>query len=308
MAPAAAPIPLPTVSLPTVTPPTTVPTPAPALPEVAPTANPTVTESDSVSRLREEAVVKPAPQREVRIAPSTPRPELRTFTPTVSSESPRPALDREIRALPLVAPSDLMVTQQEPSTPTEAAPAPATARSDDGTLYWVLGGGGALLVLGAAAFAMLRRRDAREDTYEEALVRTPAPAPAYPLSARPIVTATARVQATEPGLQPSPPIMATSEASMPVAEATDDRFEELEAMVAEPPSAENPFLTRSKRLRRAEYMMNHGQAPAGPAMPPETAPQAAPVAARKPAEERQREYNFGGKASYRPQAWKPATT
>jgi hypothetical protein len=81
---------------------------------------------------------------------------------------------------------------------------------------------------------------------------------------------------------------------------------ELEEMVAEAPSPENPFLTHSKRMRRAKFLLEHGE-PQPLSQPvrhtakdePKTAPKSAPKSSPT--------YSFGGKATARPN-WKPATT
>ena len=74
-------------------------------------------------------------------------------------------------------------------------------------------------------------------------------------------------------------------------------------MVAAPPSPENPFLTRSKRMRRAKYILEHGAPqPLSQNAAPATAPAQQTEVKPQPA------YAFG-KAGYpaRPN-WKPVTT
>lgn len=85
-------------------------------------------------------------------------------------------------------------------------------------------------------------------------------------------------------------------------------------MVAEAPSPENPFLTRSKRMRRAKFILEHGE------LQPLTHPAARQAAKEVKHEEKPKAaaakvvngkagatYSFGSKAKPRTN-WKPATT
>ncbi|PHQ62639.1 MAG: hypothetical protein COC10_10485 [Sphingobium sp.] len=133
----------------------------------------------------------------------------------------------------------------------------------DQALLWALGGG-ALLLLGLGGAAMMRRRrpdDADATTAapgqlapEPVVVRRAAPAPAM---ARPLVTADAT----------------------------------LDAMVAAPPSADNPFMTRSKRLRRAKFLLAQREAAMQPPVAQRTV-QPAPVPTHA-ADRSQTVYRFG---------------
>jgi hypothetical protein len=88
---------------------------------------------------------------------------------------------------------------------------------------------------------------------------------------------------------------------------------DLEAMTAAAPSADNPFLTRRNRIRRANFIRRYGHAPHQ--MVQADAPLAQQKAAHvdrgqstTTARPMQPEYDFGGAAAYRPQGRKPATT
>jgi hypothetical protein len=130
-----------------------------------------------------------------------------------------------------------------------------------------------LLLLGLGGTALMRRR--RDD---EAMVADPQIEPAVVPVAMPV---------TEPAYQPVRPAMAPA---MPLA-ASDAA---LEAMVAAPPSADNPFTTRTKRMRRAKFILAQQAASHAPVPAPQTM-HAEPVA--RPAPDRsQTVYRFGGQA------------
>lgn len=161
------------------------------------------------------------------------------------------------------------MAQQEPqATPTPAvAPAePTTARTDQ-ALLWALGGG-ALLLLGLGGAALVRRRRPDE---EDAIAPTYAP---EPVSVAPMPATVAPV-ASRPAM-----------ASPRLAEDAT-----LEAMVAAAPNAENPFRTRTKRLRRAQYLIAQREAASVTAPAPQTThAEPTPVAA---ADRSQTVYRFG---------------
>ena len=165
------------------------------------------------------------------------------------------------------------MAQQEPqATPTPAvAPAePTTARTDQ-ALFWALGGG-ALLLLGLGGAALVRRR--RPDEKD-------AIAPTYEPALEPATVAVAPM-----------PTMATPVAPRP-AMASPRLAEDatLEAMVAAAPNAENPFRTRTKRMRRAQYLIAQREAASVTAPAPQTThAEPTPVAA---ADRSQTVYRFG---------------
>lgn len=88
------------------------------------------------------------------------------------------------------------------------------------------------------------------------------------------------------------PAMAVPVAARPT--MASPRFGEdatLEAMVAEAPSASNPFRTRTKRLRRAQYLIaQRGAASVAPPVPQATYAEPATVPA---ADRSQTVYRFG---------------
>ncbi len=153
--------------------------------------------------------------------------------------------------------------------PSEAAPAAAAtaevreaSAADAGpseSLLWALGGG-ALLLAGIGGAAAVRRRRSRVEAEDEVFATSAAPIVEEPAAAAPIAeAAVARAPA-------APPLAAGAAYGS-----------SLEAMVAAPPSADNPFRTQRKRLARARFLLAqqekleqapYGNAPA--AVPPQT--------------------------------------
>jgi MYXO-CTERM domain-containing protein len=261
----------PTVTAPAA-PPEAMAAPAPA-PSAAPnfaTSQPVVQSTPSVEERRAaamaaaeaEAAAKPVPAP--RRAAS--RPVERAAAP-VAPVAVAPAAP--VVAAPAVTPAPVApVVTSEPvvATPAEPVVAEQAARPDNALLFAM--GGAALLLAGLGGAALMRRRRPIEAVENDQLVAPvaeplpiePAPAPVVP---RAIYT---------------PPVPVTDE------ERT------IAAMVAAPPSPENPFLTHAKRVRRAKFLLAERHAV-------ETSPapqQAQPVAAPAPAVDRsQTVYRFG---------------
>lgn len=178
--------------------------------------------------------------------------------------------------------------------PVAAAPAERTTvqpASASGMDYagWVLLGGGLLLVGGGAAFAMSRKPRRRSEAYtapEQTVSVEPvaaAPAPFAPVSPEPV------------GVRA--PVTARHD---PVVMRGDTHQAALEALIAEAPSAANPFHSRRNRLRRANFLLRTGQAtPTGMA---DTATTQEAVTQR----DRWTEMSFGGQRAARV-SWRPAT-
>jgi hypothetical protein len=177
-----------------------------------------------------------------------------------------------------------------PAVPTRAAPTPAnvappstaaaeaapavTSPSDPETqqsLLWALGGGALVLLgLGGAALARRRRTSDRQEIYtaSDAAVR-------------------------EPAMADAPAVLAPAYVAQRRAPTADGGETTLEQMVAAPPSADNPFTTRSKRMRRAKFLLARqaeAHAPE-PHMPPQTT-HAEPTFSASP-DRSQTVYRFG---------------
>jgi hypothetical protein len=334
-----APVTLPQITVPA--PPATAqaapaPVVAPPLPTVEPQAR-TAAQSEPAPQPRTEtaraetARAEPraaSAERMERAAPATPRAE--TPAPTIERAAPASDLLNE----PAPSPTDLRtgepgVLASEPAA--DANPvAPEIAATQDQTALWVMGAGGAALLLGAGAVVFLRRRDRREDAVDERYGTAPAmtarepetvaaepvlpvrqPEPASPaavhaVAATPTAADEGHVEEayvpTGPGAW-APASIATASPAL-ARGSFAERFPEIEAMAAAAPSPENPFRTRTKRLRRAAFLHEHGQLQQRPAVA--STPAETTVSASKP--ERQPVYNFGATPTYRPKNWKPITT
>lgn len=325
----AAPGPVTSIALPQIAPAPPAATPAapatasaPLLPEVA--AQRSVRAEPAPVRHAAPADSRTA-QNEVRATPVT-RPA--PATPVAPKVAPAPAqppvtargADAALPSVPLIDPATLKQDARPAPLPVQNANEPSGEQA-----VWVVGGAGAALLIGLGALVFLRRRSRSQTRHDdtpivapvvarepEPLFATPGfsitpPAPVSPAAA----PAGVAMPADEPAvaeLAEASPVPATSPASSAAVLTRGEHSEELEAMVAQAPTPDNPFLTRGKRLRRAEFILQHGQAPqSGGDVPSQVQPE--PTAT--PAKEKGRApvYNFAnGPVSFRPQGWKPATT
>ncbi|EPR12599.1 hypothetical protein M527_00730, partial [Sphingobium indicum IP26] len=159
-----------------------------------------------------------------------------------------------------------------PAAPATQAPVPPSEAGIDPALLWALGGG-SLLMVGLGGAALLRRRRRREGQWEgqehwEGEVIQP-------------MESAATTAPDMPPMTPPPPAAVSSE---------EERT--LEAMVAAPPSADNPFRTHAKRMTRAKFLLAQRQRQAETPMVEETA--AAPAESSRPAPAAtQTVYRFG---------------
>jgi hypothetical protein len=208
------------------------------------------------------------------------------------SRTPKPIVDVRPQPAASASPADAPVM-----TPPSASPQSFSATSTAN----ILAGGGVLLLLGigAAVYALTRRR--RIDEPVATVPRTSAPEPVVPAA-----PATLAVPVVSAMPQPSDSIVAP----VPMARAATARrsdWPELEDMIAARPDAANPFLTRSKRMRRAKFLLEHGEVQP---LRPDAQAATQPVPERQPAVAQpapRPSYDFSGTAKPRPN-WKPATT
>ena len=253
----------------------------------------------------------PAPTPQAAEANAAPRttvtpPAART-APAVSARATAPQAEptaapaqAATEPMPGIAPSELMTMEQgeAPATvaPVEQAPA---ATADDSNMLAILGGTGAVLLLGGAAYALSRRRkivsqDAVTTSYEPQSARvTDAP---VTVAARegvmPVATTTAPVQ----------PMIRSSETAPMVSG-------DLEAVAAAAPTADNPFLTRRNRLRRAHFLLHREQGANAASIHEAAKPEVATTNQSQSQRSAQPVYSFGkAPVTYRPAGWKPSTT
>ncbi len=210
------------------------------------------------------------------------------------SAAPAEAAQRDAQvvtpATPIV-PAILAEAGAEPAQQPIAPLAPAPQNQND-LAWWAFGTGGLLFAGGLGALAWSRSRKRPGSTRA---VKTEGRAPIIP----PAVVPEARFAPVPEAavVQSQPPVA-------PVRSVAPSHDAELEAMVAAPPSAENPFLTRKNRIRRASYILANRaslQASAqAPAMPVPSASQ--------PKFKPQPVYDFGKAPHSARFSWKPVVT
>lgn len=260
------------------------------------TAEPRVAEARSEPRAAAQRSAEPAAAPAERVANSTP-----AATP---AQAPAP------EAMPGIAPSELMAMEQgEAAAPAQPAEQVPPAVTNDSNTLAIVGGAGAVLLLGGAAYALHRRRKAEDGdavvTAYEPRAATLDPVPTTVVTREgivPIATVETPAQVREPVMASSAPQFARSAAT-----ATDG---DLDAIAAAAPTADNPFLTRKNRLRRAHFLLNHEEggnerSATQAVKTPETA-QAYQSQSQRSA---QPVYNFGkAPVTFRPAGLKPSTT
>lgn len=227
-------------------------------------ATPSVEErrAAAIAAAEAEAAAQPAPAP--RRAASRPVERLAAPVAPVAVAQSAPAVTPPAATPAPVAP----VIAPEPVAATPAAPVveQQAARTDNALLFAM--GGAALLLAGLGGAALMRRRRPVETVEEEQLA---APV-AEPMP-----------------VEPAPAPVASRAIYTPAAPVTDEE-RTIAAMVAAPPSPENPFLTHAKRVRRAKFLLAERQAVQTPPSPQ----QAQPVATPTPAIDRsQTVYRFG---------------
>lgn len=198
----------------------------------------------------EPAETTPAPRAAERAeAPAPARPAQRArsvaaapvATPVADTA---PTAELAPVAAPMAAPADAVIE------PTSAPAKPAPAAS--GEFPWeIVGGAAALLVIGGAglAFARRRRHPADEMAYAEVvrdapIERTAASAP----------IAGEGQQWVSPAYAPRTPEVAAPRTTPAFAAAPSGSMGRHEAMAMAGPTPENPFVTLSKRLKRARFL------------------------------------------------------
>ena len=263
---------------------TAAPVMAPASPVVQQTASVEARIADAVAKAEAEKAAAPAPRRVARANPAARQPAAPRLVAPVAA----PAANMADAPVPQPTPAltaPISSVETAPAAQPAPAPAQATAASDSDNRGIVLGlGGAALLLAGFAgtALAMRRRRQVRETVvYDEAVPVTPALAAAAPVYTQPVA------------MPPAAPVMAQPQG----APLTD-----LDAMIAAPPSPENPFLTHAKRKRRAMALLREREEGVADTLPASSTPVAA--TAQNQVDRSQTIYSFG-KVGGRRKDWVP---
>lgn len=269
-----------------VTPPAVVPTaptnavpttiaPQPATPVIelappAPAASTPVEAAPPAAASAPEPAARPAPARAASPRAETPRPAVSqrstTPVPAAPAEAQRATPPAAVEVAPAPTPAPLPV---EAAPVGEAAtPAVATTASND-TLPLIGAGALAVLALGAAGFALSRRRR-RDDTFADETVE------AEPMMAEQPAPALARETAPAP-------VAATAAAAALPNGFDISRYGRHVQAAYRGPTPDNPFVSLKKRLTRAHfYDMQEARATESGAAP---APQVQ-TASPRPAQDR----------------------
>lgn len=276
-------------------------------PIAAPTAPTEVAAPSAVQSVPRKATTSPTSPRKAVDVKNTASPVITAPTAVPVEQSPVDA------GMVQSAPGDAPLAQPTPSPVTQVA-----AQPNDGTEtgYWILGIG-AVLLLGAGSYTAFRRKP--EGSAPETMVGYK-PLVGQERQAQPFVAVNPadRFKSDEQGPIAAPhtpemeqfvasdmvaPVASARPAAVSTYDATGDLGSRREAMIAEPPSAANPFLTRKNRLRRANFLLARSadELLLDKAESPSVE---APVAAEKPANTLQVSYAFG-KGSLHPPVLKP---
>jgi hypothetical protein len=202
-----------------------------------------VKKSASRSAAQSMSRAAPAPR-----AATDPAPVAAPATERATQAAPTAPVTPPVKVAPV---SEVAAPVSEVAAPVAAQGAPAESASIDPALLWAMGGG-ALLLVGLGGAALLRSRRKR-DQWVDADDR----APVEPVRAAP---------APMPLMTPVPAVMTQSPTPAPVSASTSANTPlsaeqaTLEAMVAAPPSPENPFRTHAKRVTRAKFLLAQQQA------------------------------------------------
>ena len=244
------------------------------VPPVAPTMAPApvAAPAQPAPVIRVPLEIEPAPApASAPVAKATPRAASKVATRPVAAA--RTAAPAPVAAAPVAAASTEVIPADaaastlpaEALTPVPAAvdPAPApvneTAATTDSFPWELAGGAAALLIVGGAGLAFARRRRSREDWAESTVEYDTVPV--APAIAAPTVTR----REPEP-LTPAQPAYALREEQVftvpaapaqrstpSFAAAPSGSMGRHEALALVGPTADNPFLTLKKRLKRARF-------------------------------------------------------
>jgi hypothetical protein len=223
----------------------------------------------------------------------------RTAAPAAAPATASPAIATVAPVAPPDAAPVAAVAATAPVASERVSSAQPAATTQPDILWWALGGAGLALAGGLSLFAIGRRKDQPEAARVDQTVVAARVRP-NPVRATPATEPFVKLTPPEPVVVLTPPDAPSVEQIAPLSPA-----QTLEAMVAASPSAENPFLTRKNRLRRAKYIVAHG------------APEPFRAEARFKSEptlvvgsqfEPQPAYKFTKAPSPQRFGWKPATT
>lgn len=222
------------------------PVAAPTLP-VLESAAPAMAPSQPVVQSIPTQTAEASPARNVSPAPRTVTPAQRTAPAVAERPAATSNQQSSSRTAPWVetpraaAPAATTVAPTAEAAPVATAPVATAAMpsGSDDTAIWLGAGAGLLLVGGVSAYVLTRRR---------------------PSTAKAVAVPARRAEPVRAAANDAQELPRAAVAA-PVIDTTSKRSQnKLEAMVAAPPSPENPFVTRKARLRRAAYLIAHPDA------------------------------------------------
>lgn len=214
--------------------------------------------------------IEPAP---VPVAKATPRTASKTATRAAAARTAAPtAAPAPAAAAPVAVASTEVIPTDDAASPlptetlapvaaaVEPAPAPITetAATNESFPWELAGGAAALLIVGGAGLAFARRRRSREDWAESTVEydHVPvAPAVAAPAAARepePVIPAQPAYALREEQVF-TVPVAPVQRSTPAFAAAPSGSMGRHEALALVGPTADNPFLTLKKRLKRARF-------------------------------------------------------
>jgi len=243
----------PTVTMTPPVAPTTVPAPVATPTVTAPPAAETTAPAPVIRVPLDITPTEPAPKAAEPKAAAAPAPKRAAATPRAATPAPAAPREASTPVAPVAAPAmaeaapiaePVAAVPVEPVAEATPAPVESTATTGNDTLPWqIAGGAAALLLVGGAGLAFVRRRRASSEVWE--FDQPQADAEWLPGAAAMTAGRTAEPRATEPV---SPQTMPTFVA------APSGSMGRHEAMAMAGPTPDNPFATLNKRLARARFL------------------------------------------------------
>lgn len=285
---AAAPPVVPTVDTPApAQPPVVIPTPVSA----ASTAPAPTLQLPPETQPQSQTSATPPAARQVAAPSSAPK---KAAAPKTDVPAPAPVAVQDVPPVfqPPIPSNDIVKPQISQSVPAPAASAPVEQARVPSS-YFQNGGlllGLALIGGGGATLWLLARRRREDEVDDVKGLGAPTYEPGFATSLMPPESAM--------------PTQARPNFAPPATASMSSEAQEREALVAQAPSPDNPFLTRKNRLRRASFIMKHtnlGQAEAANIAPQ---PHSKPLPARPAG---QQVYSFSKTSSMNGYSLSPKT-
>jgi hypothetical protein len=234
----------------------TIAPPAPVAAAPAPVQAPVMTQAPVVQALPATPAAEPAPATEsrTRAVSEARRPAARAATSapaTAAVTVPIAAAPRVPAPAAALAPAAVAPAVPAIAPLPEPAPALAVQPADEGLTGAEAGLLGLLAVAGLGGAALIaarsrRRRPVEDEAFEPAPMAQPVPVPVPVAAAIPAIAA-----------EPERPAASPERFAMPAGPVPSgtERDALLQRMVAAPPDAANPFVSRKRRVHRARVLL-----------------------------------------------------